>query len=217
MPFDSSWNTCFEPHQDLVGFSAHWTHLEHLRYFGSDRVPDERCAPEICRIASEQIGTDDYRVHCLLSRMHVSVVCTIDHPCDDLKPHQKMAGSDVRTRVFRPDRATEFRDIGAWNEWRQRLAEVSGRPTEIFSGFVQALESRHIFFHKHGCRLLDRDLKMCPAVVADPGVLEDWFNKAVEGRTLERGLLFDDFALLSRYVRGICFENVRDLSSFSDL
>jgi glucuronate isomerase len=48
-----------------------------------------------------------------------------------------------------------------FNEWVGRLAQASQRDISSFSAFVEAIQSRHRFFHDHGCRLSDHGLEHC--------------------------------------------------------
>ncbi|MGE9294805.1 MAG: glucuronate isomerase, partial [Puniceicoccales bacterium] len=143
----------------------HWSHLELKRYFGIDDLIDEKSAPSIWERANEQIASDDFTVNALLKQFQVKVVCTTDDPTDSLEHHIAAAANpNVTTALyptFRPDAAFRLEDPAAFNQWREKLAAVSGVDTGSFQGFKDALQQRHDFFHSVGGRLSDHGLEKC--------------------------------------------------------
>jgi len=144
----------------------HWTHLELLRYFGIDDLLDESTAPGIWHRANELLAQEDFRVHGLLERNRVTVVCTTDDPADDLASHRQIRdGGKLSTRVyptFRPDKALGVHSPKSFNSWVKKLEELSGVDCAKLSGFLQALDQRHEAFHEMGGRLSDHGLNRCP-------------------------------------------------------
>jgi len=144
----------------------HWTHLELLRYFGIDDLLDESTAPGIWHRANELLAQEDFRVHSLLERNRVTVVCTTDDPADDLAAHRQIRdGGKLSTRVyptFRPDKALGVHSPKSFNSWVKKLEELSGVDCAKLSGFLQALDQRHEAFHEMGGRLSDHGLNRCP-------------------------------------------------------
>jgi len=159
----------------------HWTHLELKRYFGIADLLNSNTAPSVWESANEQLRRPDMRVWGLLEKMRVEVVCTTDDPTDSLDAHRTIAASDCPTRVFpafRPDRATQLSDLVAWNDWCDRLAEVSGHSTDDYAGFLMALQQRHDFFHSMGGRLSDHGIDSCPSRIASPDEAQATFHRA---------------------------------------
>ena len=139
----------------------HWTHLELLRYFEIDEPLDENTASRIWEWANEQLATDDLRAHGILDKFSVRAVCTTDDPADDLAHHKAIAASGIATRVFptfRPDRAMAVHTPDAFAQWIARLEAVSNRSVGNFASFLDALKSRHDFFHQMGGRLSDHGI-----------------------------------------------------------
>lgn len=163
----------------------HWTHLELLRYFGIDTLLDGESAESIWESANARLATDEFRVHGLLERSRVEVVCTTDDPTDDLSAHAQIAQSTLKTKVlptFRPDKATLVGNPAAFNQWIAALESVSGVDCGSFSGFLAAIEQRHTFFHEQGGRLSDHGLESCPGQFASEAEAVRIFDAARAGR-----------------------------------
>jgi len=139
----------------------HWTHLELKRYFGIDELLDGKSAESIWKRANEQLATDDLRVNGILKKFNVRVVCTTDDPTDDLAHHATIAAAGLPTRVlpaFRPDKALNVRQPSAFNPWVDALAARADIDITGYGDFLDALKSRHDFFHAMGSRLSDHGL-----------------------------------------------------------
>jgi glucuronate isomerase len=154
----------------------HWTHLELKRPFGiSDRLLGPDTAKGIWDECNALLARDDFSCRGIMRQMNVVAVCTTDDPTDSLE-HHKVIAADASFPIkvlptFRPDRAMAIQSPPAFNEWVERLAEVSG--VEIgdnFARFCEALHRRHDFFHAAGCRLSDHGLETFPG--ADYAVVD---------------------------------------------
>ncbi len=141
-----------------------WSHLELQRYFDIDTLVSEATAEQIWKEVNERLKSPDLRVHGILRKFKVVVVCTTDDPTDDLEHHRRIAESDLETRVypaFRPDAALGVNDSESWNSWVGKLEEASGINCASFSAFQEALNQRHDTFHEMGGRLSDHGLERC--------------------------------------------------------
>ncbi len=163
----------------------HWTHLELLRYFGIDDLLDETTAPGIWQKANELLAREDFRVHGLLERNRVTVVCTTDDPTDDLAAHRQIRDEGkLSTRVyptFRPDKAMGVHHPKSFNSWVKKLEAVSGVDCSKLSGLLQALDQRHEAFHEIGGRLSDHGLNTCPGRFATEKKARKIFAAARKG------------------------------------
>ncbi len=142
----------------------HWTHLELARDFGITQLLNADTAATIWREANAQLPR--LRVHDLLKRHHVRVLCTTDDPADPLGHHHAIRQSGLATRVyptFRPDKALQIRPSAAFNAWLERFAQTAGMTVETFDDLLNALKKRHDDFHAAGCRLSDHGLEACYA------------------------------------------------------
>ena len=142
----------------------HWTHLELARDFGINELLNADSADAIWREANAQLPR--LRVHDLLKRHHIEVLCTTDDPADPLDHHQAIRESGLETGVyptFRPDKALQIHQPAAFNPWLERLSQTAGMPVETFDDLLSALKKRHDDFHAAGCRLSDHGLETCYA------------------------------------------------------
>ncbi len=142
----------------------HWTHLELARDFGINELLNADSADAIWREANAQLPR--LRVHDLLKRHHIEVLCTTDDPADPLDHHQAIRESGLETGVyptFRPDKALQIHQPAAFNSWLERLSQTAGMPVETFDDLLSALKRRHDDFHAAGCRLSDHGLETCYA------------------------------------------------------
>jgi len=179
----------------------HWTHLELKRYFGIDDLLDEKSAPGIWDRANALLATDDLRAHGILKRFHVKAVCTTDDPTDDLAWHKAIAGSGLETRVyptFRPDKALNVHQPDAFKAWADRLSAASNEEIITFPRFLDAIRSRHDYFHQMGGRLSDHGINCCYADLCSEQTAAAIFNKARHGTaaTPEEQRQFASFMML---------------------
>ncbi|MCE0497042.1 MAG: glucuronate isomerase [Methylacidiphilales bacterium] len=142
----------------------HWAHLELARHFGLTQLLNPETAATIWREANAQLP--GLRVHDILKRHHVQVLCTTDDPAEPLDHHQAVRQSGLPTRVyptFRPDKALQIRRPVAFNAWLERLEQTAGTTIGTFDDLLNALKKRHDDFHAAGCRLSDHGLEVCYA------------------------------------------------------
>ena len=140
----------------------HWTHLELKRYFGIEVILNPQTAKEIYDRANGMLQKKEYSVHGLLNKMNVELVCTSDDPIDSLEYHTKIASGDCKTKIlptWRPDKAMAVENTGTYNEYIEKLSEVSGIEIASFTILVEALRKRHDYFASVGCKLSDHGLE----------------------------------------------------------
>ena len=162
----------------------HWTHLELRRYFDIDELLDESTAPRIWQRANERLRDDQLSAHGILQNFQVRAVCTTDDPADPLDYHVAIAKSGLATKVyptFRPDRALQVDDPGAFNAWVDRLGRAANVEAGSFGGFVDALRKRHQDFHDVGGRLSDHGLPHCYAAPCADSQAAVIYDKARRG------------------------------------
>lgn len=139
----------------------HWTHLELLRYFGISDILNEDSAESIWNRANERLATDELSAHGILGKFQVRALCTTDDPTDSLDEHKTIAASGLATKVFpayRPDKALAVHDPAAFNQWTAKLEAAANGSAGNFEQFLNALATRHGFFHAMGARLSDHGL-----------------------------------------------------------
>jgi glucuronate isomerase len=139
----------------------HWTHLELQRFFGVKELLNPSSACKIYDECSEKLRSREYSVRNLLRMMKVQVVCTTDDPTDDLEYHRKIAHSDFEIKVFpsfRPDKAMAVDHVESFNQYVDKLVEVTDKSADNYVHFLQILKDRHDYFGKMGCRATDHGL-----------------------------------------------------------
>lgn len=140
----------------------HWTHLELSRYFDFDGLFSPKTADEVWEKGNALLATPEYSCRGLLEKSRVKALCTTDDPTHTLEHHIAIAEDpSIETRVyptFRPDPALWVDDAQHFNEYADKLAEVSGGDCGTFTGFLDAIRARHDFFHSVGGRLSDHGL-----------------------------------------------------------
>jgi len=160
----------------------HWTHLELQRYFGITELLDETSAQKIWERANALLS-EGLTAHAILQKFQVEVVCTTDDPTDDLQHHRAIAKANLPTRVFpafRPDKALAIGDA-EFARWVEHLSEVANVDVRNLKTFLQALHSRHDYFHSLGCRLSDHGLEHCYATPCSKEPLRPSSEKPVKG------------------------------------
>jgi glucuronate isomerase len=143
----------------------HWSHLELRRYFGIDALINEANAPAIWEEANARLATPGLSVHGILRKFSVAVVCTTDDPVDPLEHHAAIAAQQLDTRVypaFRPDNALLVQAPDHFNAWCEHLGASANVEIKDFAAFLDALDRRHAFFHRHGARISDHGMEAMP-------------------------------------------------------
>ncbi|MAO64082.1 MAG: glucuronate isomerase [Balneola sp.] len=138
----------------------HWTHMELKNPFGiTEQLLDGESAEKIWDKTNEMLKSPEFSTRGLLKRNKVKVVGTTDDPTDTLEHHKKFNADDedafIVVPTFRPDRGMEIENGEEWQNWVQKLAEVSGVDISSYEGFLAALKQRHDFFDEMGCRASD--------------------------------------------------------------
>jgi glucuronate isomerase len=163
----------------------HWTHLELKRYFDIDDLLDEASATRIWKRANERLATTDLSAQGILRKFKVDCVGTTDDPADDLKYHRSFAASGHPTRMvpaFRPDKALMVDKPEAFNKWLESLGAVANVDIRNLSDLLDALRSRHDFFHQMGSRLSDHGLNQCFADLCSPRTAASIFSRVRRGK-----------------------------------
>ncbi len=163
----------------------HWTHLELARYFGIYDLLSEKNAEYIYNKASEMLQQDDFSTQNLLKKMKVEVVGTTDDPIDDLKYHHELKNFNIKIRpTFRPDNVIKTENIEVFNEYINKLENVSGQTIKSIDDLIAALDLRHDFFDKAGCKASDHGLDKMYYIEGFQDVAGKAFEKIRNGQQL---------------------------------
>jgi glucuronate isomerase len=161
----------------------HWTHLELTRDFGINQLLNSESATGIWHEANAQLP--GLRVHDLLERHDVRVLCTTDDPADSLDNHHAIRKTNLKTRVYptyRPDKALQLHHPPAFNAWIERLEQTTANSIQTFDDLLSALKKRHDDFHAIGCRASDHGLTTCHASACSHAQASHIFNAARSGK-----------------------------------
>jgi glucuronate isomerase len=179
----------------------HWSHLELLRYFGIDEVLTPESAPRIYEEANRQLQQNEFRVRPLLTKMKVKAVCTTDDPADSLEHHQAIAGLGAAggeaggeaggfdttvVPTFRPDKALAIEDPQAFRSYLETLGRSAKLEIQSYRDLIDALDSRHAFFHSIGGRVSDHALVAPFAEESSEAELARIFAKVRSGEKADR-------------------------------
>ncbi|MFK7923134.1 MAG: glucuronate isomerase [Bacteroidia bacterium] len=139
----------------------HWTHLELRRYFDQYDLLGPQTARHIYDRCNERLAQPDYHVWGLLKKMNVEVVCTTDDPIDNLKEHQSLKSTSLETKIipaFRPDKCLAVDDPNSFNQYLDKLGELTDSDLDHYIDLINALQQRVDYFHLHACRVSDHGL-----------------------------------------------------------
>ncbi len=153
----------------------HWTHLELKKFFGIEKILSPATAKEIWDECNAKLQTPGYSVRGIIRMADVHTICTTDDPVDSLEHHRKIKADGFEVAVlpaWRPDKAMAVDNVVAYNEYIDKLAEVSNTEITSFEQLLRALDKRHRFFHENGCRLSDHGL--------ETAIAEDYTNDEIE-------------------------------------
>ena len=185
-PYDKFLAWCRTVPNTLRNPLYHWSHIELKRYFGIDGVLiNGDTAKEIWDAANDKLKSDDLSAHGILRNFKVKVIGTTDDPVDNLEHHAKIRTLGLDTKVvptFRPDKALNVDNPAAFNAWVERLEAASSQTASSFAAFLDALSSRHDFFHTLGARLTDHGLERCFYAETSEAQVSAIFERARAGQ-----------------------------------
>jgi glucuronate isomerase len=165
----------------------HWTHLELQRYFGITTLLNQDTATQLYQQCNHLLQQDDYRVHGLLKKMNVQLLCTTDDPVDTLENHLWIQQQQVPVKVlpaFRPDKAIDVSDATAFNKYLGLLEAAAGIAITTFDQYVAALQQRHHYFAQAGCIISDHGLEYLPVADFTEAEIQAYFLRLRMGKQL---------------------------------
>ena len=164
----------------------HWTHLELRRYFNINKLLNTDSAKEIYETCNILLNTDGFSTQNLLRKMNVEIVCTTDDPIDSLEHHKKISDDNFDIKVlptFRPDKALAIENPITYNQYLNKLGELTGLDIISFTELIDALKKRHDFFAGMGCKLSDHGIDTFYAENFTIGEISKIFQKIRSGKT----------------------------------
>jgi glucuronate isomerase len=167
----------------------HWTHLELQRYFDIDTILSPATARAIYDECTAKLKTPEFSVRNLLRKMNVKVLCTTDDPTDNLEHHRKLRADGFEIKVlpaFRPDKAMNVDDVETFNNYVNKLQEVSGILIASWDDYLHALKTRHDFFATMGCTISDHGLEQLYAVDYNDAEIKNIFRKLTSSEAISQ-------------------------------
>jgi len=168
----------------------HWSHLELKRYFDIQQHLSPDTAVSIYKTTEEKLSSPEYKTRSLLTKMKVETVCTTDDPIDSLEYHKQIKSDKFTTAIlptFRPDKSFAVENTLAYNEYLDKLAQLTGITISSFENLISALEKRVNFFHAQGCRLSDHGLEQLYFPEANSTLkINDLFKKVKQNTALTK-------------------------------
>jgi len=134
----------------------HWTHMELLNPFGIKQLLHAGNADAVYAQCNEQLP--HWRTQTLLQHFNVHTLCTTDDPCDTLEYHKAISLPVKVLPTFRPDKILVVEDVPAFNQYADKLAAAANIETGTYAALLDALRSRHDYFHAAGGRLSDHGI-----------------------------------------------------------
>jgi len=179
----------FEKWAETVPFTMrnplyHWTHMELRKPFGIDQLLHPGTARQIFDSCSELLQTEGFSTRNLLRYFRVEIICTTDDPADDLSFHQKLREEGFEIQVlptFRPDKAMAIESPEIYNAYLDKLGTSANVEIRKLSDLTEALEIRHGYFQKMGCRLSDHGLEHIYADDFKSAEIEKIFDRVRKG------------------------------------
>ena len=133
--------------------------MELYKYFGITKELNPNTCKEIYDKTNEILKTLTPRK--IIEMSNVRCLCTTDDPIDNLEYHKKLKDISYDVKVlpaFRPDKAIKINCKG-YNEWIDKLSEVTERPINNIKDFEEAMLSRIEFFNNLGAKVSDHSVE----------------------------------------------------------
>ncbi|MBN2172506.1 MAG: glucuronate isomerase [Bacteroidales bacterium] len=166
----------------------HWTHLELKKFFGINKILGPDTAKEIWDECNVKLQTPEYSCRNIIRMANVHTICTTDDPVDSLEYHRQIKPDGFEIHVlpaWRPDKAMMVEDQAFFNNYVDHLGEAAEVEINSFADFMDALDSRHQFFHENGCRLSDHGLETIIAEDYSEEEINKIFKKIRKGNNLD--------------------------------
>ena len=187
----SDWDK-FEKWAETVPYTMrnplyHWTHLELRRAFGVFKLLNPATAAEIFEECTAKLKTPEYTARGLMRKFNVEAVCTTDDPVDTLEHHIALQKEGFEIKVlptWRPDKAMAVENPVTHKAYVEKLSEMSGIHINDYTDLIDALQDRHDFFAKVGCKLSDHGIEEFYAEDFTQAEINEIFSKVFSGKVL---------------------------------
>jgi glucuronate isomerase len=137
--------------------SRMWLDWVFAELFGLEVRLDAASADLYYDRIAEALATPAFRPRALMDRLNIEVITTTENPLDPLGHHQAIRDSGWKGRVltaYRPDPVIDP-EFEGFRTNLDRLAELTGRDTLSWGGYLDAHRDRRAFFRAMGATSTD--------------------------------------------------------------
>ena len=133
--------------------------LDHVfgEVFGIEEPLSPETADSYYQTIADALETPEYLPRALFDRFNIEVIATTESPLDSLEFHDQIMASDWNGRVvttFRPDPVLDP-EFEGFTDNLKSLAEITGRDTGSYSGYLEALRVSRQQFIQRGATATD--------------------------------------------------------------
>jgi glucuronate isomerase len=174
----------FAEHYHLFRGTPSRMWLEHVFFFlfGIDQRLDPANADEIYDRLAAALLRPEFKPRALYDRFHIEALATTDSPLDSLEHHRKITVSGWKGKVipaFRPDPVVDP-DFPGFAKNVARLGEITGKDTNLWEGYLEALADRRLFFKERGATSTDHGHPSAVTADLDASACRTLFAKAMQ-------------------------------------
>lgn len=173
--------------EDLAGNPSYeWIHLDLQRRLGIKTLINKQTGLEIWNESQKILQQSEKYPQSLLREMNVEVMCSTDDPLDSLELHQQLQKSLKSPKIlptWRPDKAVNIfkKDFP---DYISKLGQRVKKNMTTIDDVVDALQTTHIFFEKHGCVASDHGVQIPYGYEVPKTLAEAAFQKRLSGDSL---------------------------------
>ena len=162
------------------------THLELRRFFGCEKILDEKTAEAVWEECSAQMDRSELSARGILQQAGIETVGTLQDAADDLSAHRQIRADETCKvsvlPVFCPDKALAI-DAPDWeNYMKYELGMAADLDISTMQDVRDALAKRLDYFASLGCRTADHTLEYIGWQPAEEFELDDIVGKTINGK-----------------------------------
>ncbi|MBU2881676.1 glucuronate isomerase [Psychrosphaera sp. B3R10] len=132
--------------------SGYWLDDTFANVFGFTEKLCSDNALEYYDEINKQLATPEFTPLALMDRFNIELIATTEGALDQLPHHVALKGTAFESRVitsFRPDDVVDA-SREDFKQNVQRLAEMTGEDTTLWTGYLAAIRKRRAYFKEHG-------------------------------------------------------------------
>ncbi len=162
-----------------------WIDYAFAEQFGlKDRLSAEN-ADEYYDVIDRKLRTPEFLPRALFESFRLEVLATTDAAFDSLEQHKKIKASGWNGRVlptFRPDAVVDAEYAG-FRQNLEKLGEVSGEDVSSYTGYLNALRKRRVYFKENGCTATDHGHLTAMTADLSPNQATALYERIYTGKT----------------------------------